>query len=128
MTALGERVEDTRTLKPGDRIRVEITATVTASTDRYLGIDWPTDAEANQLGALATGHDDISLTAYRLPKPLPPEPGVDSLVVDRHDWLWQRNPVGFWICRNAAVDNRSWAELAGDRGPVRLVGDPIEAP
>ena len=117
-----EQVEDTRTLQPGDRVRVVLEGTVDGATSgRHLAVrldpDWSNIFR----------HNDDALRVYRLPKPLPPEPPVGAEVLDVCEDVWIR--MDLWRCKTSDLtDGHAWEALLRNRGPVRLLGDPIEAP
>jgi hypothetical protein len=62
----------------------------------------------------------------RVKPPLPPEPGLGAVVLDRHDRAWQHVDAyrGDWCC---TVDDlgADWVELTRDDGPLRTL---VEAP
>lgn len=51
------------------------------------------------------------------------EPAVGTRVLDVYGWVWERQPEGYWL-RLAAPDGdpESWTKVAGNYGPVRIVG------
>jgi len=134
----GERVEDTRTLQPGDRVRVEVEGVI-REPRQWMSGSFLVGLEAG--GVRPTG-DDICLPVehpqvevYRLPKPLPPEPPVGAEVVSRHmDMVFRRTEEDWCSVTTCSAamgcpsNHEIWADVLANFGPVRLLGDPIEAP
>jgi hypothetical protein len=133
-----ERVEDTRTLQPGDRVRVErdpLVGVVTSADDSSFTLDLSGDG--SQYWSVL--HDGPETKVYRLPNPLPPEPPVAAEVVSRHmDMVFRRTSEGWcsMTARSAMAScpanhdtwHDTWPDVLANWGPVRLLGDPIEAP
>ena len=123
----GERVEDTRTLQPGDRVRVVLHGTVEAAEHPETYWRLRSDSGAR---LFLWQHRDSPGEVHRLPKPLPPEPpvGVEVLGTDSDGdpLIFERWEDRGWA--NGRVDPIPWGQLLKDYGPVRLLGDPIEAP
>ena len=122
-----ERVEDTRILQPGDRVTAHVVGTVQHrdSTAFYIETD---------SGTFATLPHDAT-TADRHAKPLPPEPPVGAEVVSRDMDMVFRHTSEDWCsvttCSAAMgcpANHDTWADVLANFGPVRLLGDPIEAP
>ena len=122
----GERVEDTRTLQPGDRVRVVVDPMVGVVTSAGVGL-FTIDISGDGSRHWSSLHNSTDIQVYRLPKPLPPEPPDGAEVLDHQGERW-RNFGAQWSCLSSDLLIRSWSDLLTFRGPVRLLGDPIEAP
>lgn len=125
----GERVEDTRTLQPGDPVRLEVVGVVTTVGSEYLGFNEVTDGARGW----AILHDltDRSVEVYRLPKPLPPEPspGTEVLTAEGDRYRRDDDLASTWrYVGGGQGDAMDWGTLLRTLGPLRELGDPIEAP
>lgn len=51
-----------------------------------------------------------------------PEPAVATVVRDAFGRKWRRWPEGYWLNEDAEDDPESWVKVAGNYGPVTLLG------
>lgn len=126
------RVLDPSALVVGDRIRLEIEGEV-AEAGPLVSLkvydDWhPWVFATERLAA-------PKVRVYRLPKPLPPEPPVGAEVLGQDGEIRFRRTMDGWCslpsCRartDCPACHEAWRDVLVNFGPVRLLGDPIEAP
>lgn len=117
-----------RDLKPGDHVTVQVEGVV--GTPIFTR-NWV--LEYGQEGHVVIQHDSPWVTVTRAPKPLPPEPPVGAHVLDADRDTWKRCDGGWSLGHGPRDDcadygHRTFADLLQRHGPVRLLGDPIEAP
>ena len=103
-------------IKVGTRVKVEYEGVVTNREERA-----PVAMVYDDTGA--TCRVPLSALTVVAP-PLPPEPEIGAVVIDRHGRCWQRlaDAMDFWYLAGAAPYGRSWDALNSSVGPLtRLV-------
>ena len=123
-----EQGVDTTTLKDGEWVTLTVTAKVRSRGEAGYTVEYDKgDHDSDDFECIHLEHNHPAATVTRGPTPLPPEPPLGA-------WVLTGAAIGEVFIRGVAgwssprLSPMTWEHLLRGYGPVRLLGDPIEAP